>query len=529
MIYAMVPASLLIINLILNFESLKNYGLSEKNRSKNRRVAVRFNHFIIAASIYLMVDLTWGILYEQREITALFPLIYLLTVFYFMFMLLTMLTWTRYMVAYLDKGGWRSTMLLYGVWVLFVLGVICLVLNRFYHFMFFYNEAHEYIGETGRNVSFLFQIFFYAFITAYMFRVAHKSTGRQRTRYHAVAVTSVVLGASLVLQIFFALLPSYAIGLTIGICVVNSFVNASERKEKRVRDHITSVMAEEYEAIFYIDIETCEYLTFAESAKYMDLNAKATGRDFFKEALESIDVCVYPDDKEYARTFFDKENLLKNLEGRRSFSFKYRIMIKDKPRYFLFTVMKEKKSEYIILYEKDIEDEIEREKQNIRNLKTEKELARRDELTGVKNKTAYKELEESAQGNIDRGIDYLTFALVVCDANNLKQVNDTHGHAAGDEYIKSSAKLLCDIYKHSPVFRVGGDEFVVFLRGNDYAERAELIAKLRSRVLKNKETGNGVILASGMAEYMPKKDSFVSDIFERADKEMYEDKQRLKI
>ena len=52
--------------------------------------------------------------------------------------------------------------------------------------------------------------------------------------------------------------------------------------------------------------------------------------------------------------------------------------------------------------------------------------------------------------------------------------------------------------------------------------------KLRGNVLENKKAGKGVILASGMSEYNPETDSFVSDIFERADKQMYEDKQRLK-
>ncbi len=125
-------------------------------------------------------------------------------------------------------------------------------------------------------------------------------------------------------------------------------------------------------------------------------------------------------------------------------------------------------------------------------------------------------------------MDYLEFGLVVCDSNNLKQINDTLGHAAGDEYIKSSARLLCDIFVHSPVFRVGGDEFIIFLRGTDFTCRLELMEKLRGQVLENKRTGTGVVLASGMSEYRSESDNFVSDIFERADKEMYEDKRRLK-
>ena len=110
------------------------------------------------------------------------------------------------------------------------------------------------------------------------------------------------------------------------------------------------------------------------------------------------------------------------------------------------TVRKSSDGTHFIIGVENVNDEILRKKQFHRALKNEKELARRDELTGVKNKTAYLELEESAQGNIDNGMDYLTFGLVVCDANNLKKINDTLGHAAGDEYIKASARLLSDPY-----------------------------------------------------------------------------------
>ena len=116
----------------------------------------------------------------------------------------------------------------------------------------------------------------------------------------------------------------------------------------------------------------------------------------------------------------------------------------------------------------------------------------------------------------------------MCDANDLKKINDSEGHVAGDEYIKRSAKLLCDIFDHSPVFRVGGDEFTAFLRGNDYDNREELIKKLRDQVMENKRSGSGPVLASGISEYEPENDSLVADVFDRADKEMYEDKQRLK-
>ena len=667
MLYAITPASMLVFNLILNWELFTNYGFKDRSQKKRNQVHVRYNWFVIAACCYLIVDMTWGLLYEHKEVPAFFPYIYYLTVFYFMFMLLTMLTWTRYMVAYLDKSGRRSKALIRLVWVLFTIGVVCLMLNRYYRFMFSYNESHEFVGEVGRNVSFLLQIAFYTVITAYMFYVAHISNGSQKTRCMAVAVTSMVLGIFLTFQIVYALFPFYATGLMIGICLVHSFVQADEKNEKKIHDNIASDMAEDYEAIFYIDLKSGEYLSFSKSEKYMSMDAVATGKDFFKDSQESIENCVFPDDWEYARSFYNKETVLKSLEGKRSFSFKYRVLIDNEPRFFLFTMMKDRNGQYLIFFEKDIEDElnaekaqkenlkktitfgqiaeslasnydeiyyvdvgncsyvcyqvnnlygqleinksgedfynecllniphviheqdrervasflreenltstmasrkdssityriivsgkirhtrmtvrkssdgthfiicvenvedeVQREKEHLKELSSAKELARRDELTGVKNKTAYKELESIVQENIDEGLGCQAFAIVVCDTNNLKQINDSQGHAVGDEYIRSSSKLLCDVFVHSPVFRVGGDEFVVFLRGSDYSIRNEIMKRLHSRVLENKKRGVGVILATGMAEYNPESDSLVSEIFERADKEMYEDKKKLK-
>jgi len=667
MLYAIAPATFLIVNIILNWELFKKYGFTIKKEDKQNEAHIHYNWFLIAANCYLIVDMTWGILYAHRDNQILFPFIYYLTVLYFLFMLLTMLEWTRYIISYIDNKGRNSIFISYGAWIIVAIGIVCLILNRFFHFMFSYNEANEYIGETGRNISFILQISFHTIVSIYMLYVAHKSPRHKKIRYKAVANTSIILGIFLTFQIFFALFPFYAMGLLIGICLIHSIVEAGEKKEKEVHDHIASAMAKDYEAIFYIDIKSGEYMTFSKSQKYMTLDAVETGKDFFTDALQSLKECTYPDDLEYAKSFYDKETMLKNLEGKRSFSFKYRVLINNKPRFFLFTMMRESNSQYLIFYEKDIEDElnaekaqkenqkqtitfgqiaeslasnydviyyvniadssyvcyqvnniygqlesnksgedffretlinipqliheqdcerlseflnkdnlistmenhkdcsinyrimvlgknhytrmtvrkssdgshfiicveniddeIKKERQHLRELKTEKELARRDELTGVKNKTAYKELEASIQGNIDNGLECVNFALVVCDSNNLKLINDTKGHAAGDEYIRDSAHILCNIFVHSPVFRVGGDEFVVYLRGNDYSTRLELMEKLQKQILENKKKDSGVILASGMSVYNPESDKLVSDIFKRADQAMYENKKQLK-
>ena len=124
------------------------------------------------------------------------------------------------------------------------------------------------------------------------------------------------------------------------------------------------------------------------------------------------------------------------------------------------------------------------------------------------------------------------FALVVADVNGLKTVNDAQGHEAGDQLIRNTSRCICGIYAHSPVFRIGGDEFVVILTGGDYARRDELLAELRAKSLPGIEElqlQNGdASVASGMAEYSPETDTTVAEVFARADEAMYACKKQMK-
>ena len=149
-----------------------------------------------------------------------------------------------------------------------------------------------------------------------------------------------------------------------------------------------------------------------------------------------------------------------------------------------------------------------------------------DPLTGVKSKHAFL----LSQNQIDASVKEGTadeFAVVVCDVNGLKVINDTLGHKAGDEYILKASRMICDIFEHSPVYRTGGDEFVVILRGRDYSVREELILALHDRSVEHIRT-NEVVISGGLSDYKPGSDSGFHDAFERADALMYEEKKRLK-
>ena len=144
----------------------------------------------------------------------------------------------------------------------------------------------------------------------------------------------------------------------------------------------------------------------------------------------------------------------------------------------------------------------------------------------VKNKHAFLEAEEK----INRHIAEKTqpeFAVIVLDVNDLKKVNDTEGHQAGDQYLRDACKFICNIFKHSPVFRVGGDEFAVISQGGDL-EQIEGLTGLIADRNELARTGGGIAIACGTARFEPGKDACVASVFERADQMMYENKARLK-
>ena len=159
------------------------------------------------------------------------------------------------------------------------------------------------------------------------------------------------------------------------------------------------------------------------------------------------------------------------------------------------------------------------------------ELSIRDVMTGLRNKRGYELEVERVEADYKENRH--PYGVVMIDMNDLKQINDTFGHEQGNEAIIRLANLICDIFMHSPVFRVGGDEFVVILEKNAYDERDVLVTDFleANDALRNDTSlheWERVSAALGMAVFDPEKDTSFQDVFNRADSAMYEHKKRIK-
>ena len=154
-----------------------------------------------------------------------------------------------------------------------------------------------------------------------------------------------------------------------------------------------------------------------------------------------------------------------------------------------------------------------------------------DALTSVRNKGAFDEYIQGLQERLEREKE-MEYAIGVFDCDDLKTINDQNGHDKGNVYLKAASRLICRVFRHSPVFRIGGDEFAVVLMNEDFQNRDTLVQKfdeMREEICASAENKwDEVHIALGIAVYDPENDQSVNDTVRRADKLMYENKRKRK-
>ena len=155
-----------------------------------------------------------------------------------------------------------------------------------------------------------------------------------------------------------------------------------------------------------------------------------------------------------------------------------------------------------------------------------------DALTSVRNKGAYSAYLQELQGRLDDEGDKVEFAVGVFDCDNLKMINDRYGHEKGDIYLRSACRLICQVFQHSPVFRIGGDEFSAILQNDDLKNRQALAEEFSRTMAEISDQAanewDEVHVAMGIAVYDKRSDRSVSDVQRRADELMYENKRMRK-
>ena len=303
--------------------------------------------------------------------------------------------------------------------------------------------------------------------------------------------------------------------LVIGVSNVD--VQMKERQELlRQREEQQSyrrlaALGGDYLVFYTVDLKTGRYLEFSASEDYERLGTTRTGDDFFEESIEGAERIVYPEDLEIIRTLLNRQKMLEAIEQSGVFSIRYRLMLGGEPKYVNLRAarVEEKEGTRIIVGVSNVDQQVRREMRYEEELQAARDKANIDMVTGVKNPKAYANTESQLN---DLLIQHqpVEFAIAVCQVQGLLECYEQQGDEIGNRLLREACFVICNIFKRSPVFRMGKDRFVVICRGHDYELREELMKELCAHNRGN----NGLLISCGMAANDG--DRNVASVFERA-------------
>ena len=240
MTYSIIGILAIVILIIINRDVLY-----VQNGSALTQIQRNYRYFLIGISGYYITDLLWGIL-ESHRLTA---ILYIDTVVHFIAMAAAVMLWTRYVFSYLDDRNVFGKLLCHAGRLFFLFELIILAVNLFYPVMFWFDEAGAYQTGILRYINLAIQILLFLLTSIYTLWNTSKTEGSVRRRHMTVGFFGIAMVLFVGVQVFYPLLPVYAMGYMIGSCLLHSFVLEDEKEEHRIqleesREALTHALAD---------------------------------------------------------------------------------------------------------------------------------------------------------------------------------------------------------------------------------------------------------------------------------------------
>ena len=157
------------------------------------------------------------------------------------------------------------------------------------------------------------------------------------------------------------------------------------------------------------------------------------------------------------------------------------------------------------------------------------DFLRRDALTGIRGGVSFEKEMNRLETERKTGLKEFGFAFI--DLNDLGKLNVDYGLDQGNIAIKKLCGIVCSVFAHSPVFRVGGDDFVAILYNEDYQNVKSLITTFNERLIQideKIEPWEDISAAIGVALYIPERDGNAESVLNRAELNMQNSKREMK-
>ena len=207
---------------------INNQDILRKSRAQTQ-VQRAYREFLMGVMAYYITDLLWGIL-DEHHLTA---ILYADTVVHFAAMATAVMLWTKYVIEYL-KGETRFEKMLLLVGRLFLLfELIVILINFFYPVLFSFDENGVYHAHIARYMTLGIQILMFLLTSVYTLQVTARSQGYVKSRHLTIGLFGIAMIILIAIQVFYPLMPFYAMGYMLGTCLLHSFVMEDEKEEYR--------------------------------------------------------------------------------------------------------------------------------------------------------------------------------------------------------------------------------------------------------------------------------------------------------
>ena len=307
--------------------------------------------------------------------------------------------------------------------------------------------------------------------------------------------------------------------IIIGVSNVDAQMREKETLARIQSEQITynriNALMQNCICIYAVDPVTGHYIEYSAQKDYAGLGISKEGEDLFAQSKEESAKHLYPEDVAKFQSQFTRERILEEIEKNGQFVLQYRMMFEDEPKYCLAkaVLVEEPDGPQLIIGVNNVDRQIRREQEYEQKLASARSRANLDILTGVKNRTAYESMSETLAKQIEGGKP-VAYAIVLCRVHGLARINEEKGREEGDRFIREACAVICQTFKHSPVFRVTGDQFAAIAQGDDYEHIDELMAEMEERERVSREN-DGVVITCGMAKYDGAES--VTAVFQRAE------------
>ena len=224
MTYSIIGIITTVVLIINNRDVL--WGRDEYSKASTYKA---YRNLLLGILAYLITDILWGILESHHLITA----VYIDTIIHFIAMAAAVMLWTKYVKVYLgDKQGF-SKFLYYAGCLFLCFEAVIVVINLFTPILFSFDSAGEYHAGIARYITLLIQIILFLLSSLYAFLNTSKTRGTERRRHITIGIFGSAITTFICIQIFYPLLPFYAMGYMLGTCLLHSFVVEDEKDEYR--------------------------------------------------------------------------------------------------------------------------------------------------------------------------------------------------------------------------------------------------------------------------------------------------------